>query len=432
MQTSKANIPFTIEDVAKVNIYLAEYFKQLNMHPTRTSTGKEKQTDSDVRRMNEIEGGVDDIDMHGHLGKQKGWKAPILRTFCDVEARKGYDSMKAHEYSEDPETLKIKVKELARLIKASKHCVAYTGAGISTASGINDYASQSKDSMATGTKAKGRAKKRSGLDAEPTFSHYTLAALSKEGYLKHWIQQNHDGLPQKAGFPQEDINEIHGAWFNPSNPVVPMSGSLRDDLFDWMLEEEQKADLVLTLGTSLCGMNADRVVKTAGKKYVRKGKGLGSVIIGFQRTILDPLASLRIFASIDEVMLHLAIEMKLPYNPVPYTPSIPEEAKTKRKNVYRVPYDPKTGLKSDTKTMEWDLRKGSLIKLTGGPGVGFSGKVLLTPEHAKRRIAYRVQFPFTREGSKDFGKVLKCYSLGTWFIEGACKGTLKQLPFINE
>lgn len=42
-----------------------------------------------------------------------------------------------------------------------------------------------------------------------------LVALSKKGWVHHWLQQNHDGLPQKAGFPQEKINEVHGAWFDP-------------------------------------------------------------------------------------------------------------------------------------------------------------------------------------------------------------------------
>jgi hypothetical protein len=35
-----------------------------------------------------------------------------------------------------------------------------------------------------------------------------------------------------------------GAWFDPSNPVVPMSGSLRDDLLAWLAEEEESCDLV--------------------------------------------------------------------------------------------------------------------------------------------------------------------------------------------
>ena len=53
---------------------------------------------------------------------------------------------------------------------------------------------------------------------------------------RHWVQQNHDGLPQKAGYPQQHLNEIHGAWFDPSNPVVPMSGTLREDLMTWLLD----------------------------------------------------------------------------------------------------------------------------------------------------------------------------------------------------
>ena len=50
------------------------------------------------------------------------------------------------------------------------------------------------------------------------------------------MQQNHDGLPQKAGYPQQHLNEIHGAWFDPTNPVVPMSGTLREDLMTWLLD----------------------------------------------------------------------------------------------------------------------------------------------------------------------------------------------------
>ena len=46
-------------------------------------------------------------------------------------------------------------------------------------------------------------------------------------------------LPQKSGFPQEKMNEIHGAWYDPSNPVVQFSGSLRGDLFQWMADAEK-------------------------------------------------------------------------------------------------------------------------------------------------------------------------------------------------
>jgi len=47
-----------------------------------------------------------------------------------------------------------------------------------------------------------------------------LAALEKKNYLKHWINQNHDGLAQKAGYPKSKLNEIHGSWFDKKNRVV--------------------------------------------------------------------------------------------------------------------------------------------------------------------------------------------------------------------
>ena len=44
------------------------------------------------------------------------------------------------------------------------------------------------------------------------------------------------------------MNEIHGAWFDPSNPVVQFDGSLRGDLFADLLLWEEKTDLCIALG----------------------------------------------------------------------------------------------------------------------------------------------------------------------------------------
>ena len=41
------------------------------------------------------------------------------------------------------------------------------------------------------------------------------------------------GLAQKAGFPVERLNEIHGAWGDAKNPVLMMDDKLRDDLESW-------------------------------------------------------------------------------------------------------------------------------------------------------------------------------------------------------
>ena len=50
------------------------------------------------------------------------------------------------------------------------------------------------------------------LQAAPSDAHYQLVRLHAAGMLTTWVQQNHDGLPQKAGLPQAALNEIHGAW----------------------------------------------------------------------------------------------------------------------------------------------------------------------------------------------------------------------------
>ncbi|GAB5370555.1 hypothetical protein AAMO2058_001503100 [Amorphochlora amoebiformis] len=247
-----------------------------------------------------------EIECHGLYGRGKKWGNPLLVYKNDTEARPGYNTRTRHEYREEKSVLLAKVKLLAKLINKSRRITAYTGAGISTASGINDYAS-GKDS-----KALNRPQLKSPFDAQPTLSHRVLGAMHRQGMLHHWIQQNHDGLPQKAGHPQEAINEIHGAWYDPSNPVVAMEGSLRGDLFDWLQEEIQKADLCLTLGTSLCGMSADAIAEKTARRAL-KGRALGTVIVALQQTALDSIASLRIFATIDEVMALLATELDLDY-----------------------------------------------------------------------------------------------------------------------
>ena len=367
---------------------------------------------------------VPETEMHGVLGVGHGWKPPAVVTFCDKIARPGYaDNVKAHEYADHPEVLWEKVGVLADLIRQSKHFLTYTGAGISTKASIADYASKSDKSKATG----GKKTAVKPFEAKPTFAHFVLTALQRGGYLKHWIQQNHDGLPQKAGFPQSHINEIHGAWFDPSNPVVPMSGSLRGDLCSWMEKEEEKTDLVLAMGTSLCGMNADRMVQTPGEKFLQEGIGLGSVIVGFQRTKLDHVTSLRIFADIDETMVLLAHRLSLPVPTEMYVLKVPEAGKTDQPHQFLVPYRP-GGKRSKSHHIIWDLSPGAKVRLVAGPGKGFEGVIRQVPKHEHDH--YWVTFPCTREGpTLGFGTSMYC--LGSWWVEEACSGRAPFLPFVN-
>ena len=154
--------------------------------------------------------------LNGNIIKES-WKRPRKVVSCASDARPGYNTRKAHEYLDDDDVLRAKCRFVADLVRKSKKAVAYTGAGISTASGISDYASKSDSSL-----AKTRPALRSHYDAQPTLAHRCLVSMFRAGKLQHWIQQNHDGLPQKAGMPQEHINEIHGSWYDPVRPFFPI------------------------------------------------------------------------------------------------------------------------------------------------------------------------------------------------------------------
>jgi len=378
------------------------------------------------KRMNDLFPDIDRSEEHGsYVNETKDeWLSPICVVECDEESRPGYETKKAHEFEDDPGTLRLKVKAMAEIIKASKNVCAYTGAGISTSAGIDDYASKAgKKSLIQ----KGRGKVRSMKNAMPTIGHRSMVELWRQGYLQNWIQQNHDGLPQKAGFPQECINEIHGGWFDPSNPVVPMKGSLRTDLCDWLHTATEESDLCMAVGTSMCGMTADDVfVQTCGRFNVFS-KGQGGIIIGLQQTQYDRVARLRIYSRIDEVMSLLMEELGYNIPPCgPYKPNVPPEAVVKPL-CYRVPYDKEGNLTSNKSEMiVWNLNPDTEHIVTNGPGKGFVGTI--------RNIEkghFKVVLPIQRQKSKEFGTGQRAYTLGSWWIETAVHGRWPKLPIVN-
>eukprot|EP01063_Lacrimia_lanifica_P015550 TRINITY_DN2226_c0_g2_i1.p2 TRINITY_DN2226_c0_g2~~TRINITY_DN2226_c0_g2_i1.p2 ORF type:complete len:304 (+),score=109.80 TRINITY_DN2226_c0_g2_i1:116-1027(+) len=246
-----------------------------------------------------------ETSQHGALGVGCGWEAPRLAAASAAPARPGYNSRSASEYLDSKAVLKAKVKILAGLMKASKATVVYTGAGISTAAGMPDYASKAHGSVAPHRGAAGAAAvSRNRLDFAPTFGHHAVAGFEEKGYVHHWLQQNHDRLAQKAGFPQPKLNEIHGAWGDDKNQVMMMDDTLRGDLLEWAMQWAGKVQLCLAMGTSLCGMTSDTVAEQAA------GAG-GLVIVNLQATALDDSAALRIWGPIDEVLALLAKELKV-------------------------------------------------------------------------------------------------------------------------
>lgn len=322
------------------------------------------------------------------------------------------DWLNASEYRDDPQSLAQKVSILAQLLRCSRKTLAYTGAGLSVAAGIE---------MAAAGSAK--AEKSDPLAADPTLAHCVMAELNKCNLLHGWVQQNHDGLPQKAGYRQENINEIHGSWYDPSNPVVLYSGSLRGDLYADMRDWAKSADLVLVLGTSLSGLNADQCVrKTAERSLPESSRSLGSVIISPQRTPEDGEASLRLFAGADDVMALLAKELDLQVRPgrAPFSSELRNW----------VPYD-SNGKRSDRVQTCWDLTPGAKLRVSqhnnieGAQQPAYLG---ITPELVgqalpvdSRRCCISVKFADCRSTMQ----------LGIWWIDAALRGGVEYLPVVN-
>lgn len=248
-----------------------------------------------------------EVAFHGRCA-EPGWEMPRCVASTTEEARPGYQTLDGSEYMDSKETLVKKVRVLAALLRSSRAAVVYTGAGVSTASGIGDYASKAKGSVAPHMRS--GASTGSRLELKPTYSHHVLAALEHKGLLHHWLQQNHDRLAQKAGFPQAKINEIHGAWGDDKNMVKMMTDTLREDLLEWMAQWCQTADLCIAMGTSLCGMNADQVAQACEERHRAGAAGQqGLVIINLQRTPMDGSSTLRIWGVLDDVLRILAKEL---------------------------------------------------------------------------------------------------------------------------
>jgi NAD-dependent deacetylase len=118
-------------------------------------------------------------------------------------------------------------EQLAHLIIQSKKVVVFTGAGISTESGIPDFRSPGGiwsrydpedftiQKFLSGPAARRTIWKMSiegGLltEAEPNLAHHAIAELHHLGKLDCVITQNIDSLHQKAGVPEEKVFELHG------------------------------------------------------------------------------------------------------------------------------------------------------------------------------------------------------------------------------
>src|SRR5215470_8282192 len=133
---------------------------------------------------------------------------------------------------------------LAELVRANPPCVALTGAGISTESGIPDFRSATGiwatyDPLEVASidglrRDPARAwefyARRLGLlaDVRPNDGHLALAELERAGVVIAVITQNVDGLHERAG--SREVVEMHGSLRTASCTAcrrpVPMNDAL--------------------------------------------------------------------------------------------------------------------------------------------------------------------------------------------------------------
>src|SRR5512142_2164497 len=116
--------------------------------------------------------------------------------------------------------------DFATTIRGSRQIVVFTGAGISTESGIPDFRSPGGiwtryrpvtfQEYLRSESARIEAWKRrletheAHRAARPNIGHYFVEALDQKGRLVGLITQNVDGLHSMAGLPDEKIVELHG------------------------------------------------------------------------------------------------------------------------------------------------------------------------------------------------------------------------------
>lgn len=234
---------------------------------------------------------------------------------------------------------------LAHLIRNASRIAVFTGAGISTESGIPDFRSPGgvwskmkpimfQDfvaSYAARREAWTRVFNRTAgwTGAAPNAGHFAVAQLVEMGKVSSVITQNVDNLHQDSGVPEDRVIEIHG---NASYAKC-LTCSKRYELDAlrprWEAEEDitcvfcngliktatisfgqpmpgkemarateaaARCDLMLVLGSSLV------VYPAASLPLLAKERGAGYVIVNREETEQDPYADLVLNTGIGPLM----------------------------------------------------------------------------------------------------------------------------------
>jgi NAD-dependent deacetylase len=241
-----------------------------------------------------------------------------------------------------------KIDVFAKTIYQSKKIVVFTGAGISTESGIPDFRSPGgiwekydpneltyQKFLTLETSREKYWERQKNLwpiiaAAKPNAGHIAIAELYHMGKLDCVITQDGDGLHQRSGIPTQKVIELHGTWTRalclkcgykyPSELIQPRleagekvplcekcDGILKPDVIQFgqsmpikeTNEAQQKAancDMLIVCGSSLI------VYPAAEMPLLAKEHGARLVIVNIMDTPHDQFADIVINEKIGIVM----------------------------------------------------------------------------------------------------------------------------------
>jgi NAD-dependent deacetylase len=104
--------------------------------------------------------------------------------------------------------LNERIEKLAEWMHAAKYLVVFTGAGISTESGLRDF--RGPDGLWTRRDKGLSTPPQDFTGAEPNAGHVAINELQNLGKLAFLISQNVDNLHLKSGIRPEMLAELHG------------------------------------------------------------------------------------------------------------------------------------------------------------------------------------------------------------------------------
>jgi NAD-dependent SIR2 family protein deacetylase len=222
--------------------------------------------------------------------------------------------------------LEKRIEALAQWMFESKHLVVFTGAGISTESGLPDF--RGPDGIWT-RQARGLpSKTRDFSSVEPNAGHMAIVELQKLGKLSFLISQNVDNLHLRSGIRPDLLAELHGniaklrcsrcgAQTDKSSALDTCScgGSLVSSVVNFgdplpqkdlsaSYRHSQKCDLFIVVGSSLV------VTPAADMPRVAVQSGARLVIINQGETALDRVAHLRFEEGIGEALPQAVAQLK--------------------------------------------------------------------------------------------------------------------------